>query len=702
MKYFLTMALMLTIVNTARCEILNIPSAVVVTSSDGRYLRKYMNDDGVMREAVALDKISPWLILASLAAEDKRFFEHKGVDVFAIARAVKQNIAAGKIVSGASTITQQLYRAYNNYPHTFLKKIDEAFEAVKLEKKYTKEQILSAYLNMIPYGNNCAGAQSASLLYFGINASDLSLSQAAALAGIPRAPSLYNPYKAPELFETRRLSILKKMYESGYIDQESFRLAVPDKPKILPPKFPFYAPHFSNYVAKNVKNKNIIRSTLNTNVQNIAVNALKNHIAALNKKQHVTNGAVIVLDNLNGNILAWVGSKDFFDEKSGGQNDGVTALRQPGSALKPFLYALAFANGYTPSSLISDEPVYGEDGYSPLNYDKQFHGYVRLREALACSYNIPAVKLASALGVDKFLAVLRSFGFYSLKKDAEFYGSGLSLGNGEVTLLELAQGFSILARGGIYLPVNYDADNKIYSQKRVFGESESYLVNSILSDNKARTAAFGEDSPMHMPFTLAAKTGTSKDYRDNWTVGYTPEWTVAVWTGNFDGSAMRKVSGVTGAAPIMREIALNMYRLYGATDFNRPEDIQELEVCEISGKLSGGNCNGRITEYFKKSNMPGEVCDINHDDIDSLRFSEKSEFYIKFPNDGDVFKINPSYPREAQALLFKSSANKKVTWFIDGKKLKDNTPWLLSEGKHKLFCKYGKDKSKTIEFTVVK
>ena len=678
---------------------LNVPAAVSLFSSDGRPLRRYLSEDGMFREPVPLEQISPWAILAVLAAEDKRFFEHSGVDIKAIARAAAQNARAGRAVSGASTITQQLYRAYNPGPHTLGRKVYEAVSAIRLEQMRSKEEILQAYLNIIPYGNNLSGIQAASVSYFGVNASSLSLSQAAALAGVPRAPSLYNPVSRPEAFEKRRLSVLLKMFNEGYIDEESYRLAVAEKPTVRKPQQPFFAPHFSAWAASMAGERLSVRTTLVPEIQEAVQHALKHHISKLEKKHNMTNGAVIVIDNKTGGVLAWAGSKDFFDEKNGGQIDGVRTLRQPGSALKPFLYGLAFSRGHFPSELISDSPLYGRGGYSPLNYDRHNHGMVSLRSALACSYNIPAVRLAEEIGTESFLETLHSFGFESLRKNADHYGAGLALGNGEVTLLELANAYAALARGGIWKPVSFEKDSPSGIGRRALDEKSSFLINNVLSDNQARTPAFGEDSPLHMPFMLAAKTGTSKDYRDNWTIGYTPDWTVAVWVGNFDSSPMRRISGISGAAPLMRDIAMLMRRLYGSSDFKQPAGIEEMESCPLSGLPAAASCPSRIAEYYDKEHIPAKNCPISHES--EFAYVSESKMSIEFPKDGDIYKIDPSYPIEAQALRFRSKDSLNDEWFIDGKKTAGDL-WKLREGRHSLYFMRGKKKSSVIKFMVVR
>ncbi|PIU20175.1 MAG: penicillin-binding protein 1C, partial [Elusimicrobia bacterium CG08_land_8_20_14_0_20_59_10] len=417
-----------------------------ITDRYGRALRSYL--DGAAASACApvkLEAVSPWLVLATVATEDKRFFSHPGVDLRSVARAVWQNSRNGRAVSGASTITQQLARALEPRPRTFTGKLAEMFSALRLEAGRSKEEILEGYFNGVSYGALITGAEAASRAYFGLPAKDISLAQAALLAGIPKSPVNYDPYRRPAAAFGRQRLILRRMLDSGLLDEENYRLALSEKVSIKPRESAFSAPHFADQAAKR-SGPGRVRTTLDLRVQESAAGALKNHLDALSARHHVTNGAVLVLENDTGSVLAWVGSNDFFDTAHSGQVDGVTALRQPGSALKPFLYALALSKGAKASDIIEDAPFSSPGGHAALNYDKAYHGKVRLREALACSYNIPAVRTAQKTGVSAFLAKLGDFGFASLDKPAAFYGEGLALGNGEVTLLELVNAYAALAR----------------------------------------------------------------------------------------------------------------------------------------------------------------------------------------------------------------------------------------------------------------
>ena len=671
--------------------------STLITDRYGRPLRAYLDGSAAsVCSPVRLQEVSPWLVLAAVAAEDKRFFSHPGVDFRSVARAFWQNYRSGRTVSGASTITQQLARALNPGPRTFSSKFAEFFSALRLEAGHSKEEILESYFNSISYGNLLTGAGAASEAYFGIPVKDISPAQAALLAGIPKSPVNYDPYKHPDGAFRRQRSVLHRMLDLGLLDEAGYAEALSEKIQLRKRERPFTAPQFSDYVLRRTApGSGSIRTTLDRDIQELAAKALENHLDGLRSGNHVTNGAVLVLDNSDGGVIAWVGSNDFSDAENAGQLDGVTALRQPGSALKPFLYALALSKGARTSDILEDEPLYAAGGHTTLNYDKTFHGKVRLREALACSYNIPAVRTAEKIGVESFLAKLRDFGFASLDRSAEFYGEGLALGNGEVTLLELANAYASLARGGIWFPVRFSSDGSGARPRRAVGRKEAWLITDILSDNSARTPAFGENSAFNLPFALAGKTGTTKDYRDNWAVGYTPEWTVGVWVGNFNGSPMRKVSGITGAAPVLKEVALGMNKRYPATAFNRPIGIRMMEICPVSGLPPSPFCPAVMEEVFSAGNIPSGRCgDHTAPPEPAGRAATAAKPAIKFPKSGDIFRLDPQTPRAAQALFMKADGNNPdTTWWVDGVELSDHgesAAWPLNPGIHRVYFSYSR------------
>ncbi len=650
----------------------------------GLPLRQLLSSRHTYYEPVSLDKISPWLISAVIAAEDKRFYTHSGVDVASVLRAAWQNAKEGEVVSGASTITQQLARTIAPREKTWWGKTQEAFSAVQLEHHYTKEEILEQYFNFLEFGNLTQGVQSASRFYFGLDAADLSLAQAAFLAGTLKSPTYYNPLKHFTRALKRQQYVLSQMHQSGVIDDEQYELARTEKIILRADKRPFYAPHFTQFLALLLPAENTtITTTLDRELQTQVEEIIKNNLARL-AQSNVTNGAVIVLDNATGGVLAYAGSADFNDNKHSGQVDGVRALRQPGSALKPFVYGLAFEKGnLTPATLLADSDTFFEGGFRPRNYDESFHGLVPARTALACSYNIPAVKAAEAVGTPALLDLLHQLGFSSLTKTADFYGLGLSLGNGEVRLLELASAYAALARGGLWQPILLATrpEVKLPGQPvRVLSEKTVYLVTDILKDNQARAAAFGLNSPLSVPFEMAAKTGTSKDYKDNFALGYTPRWTVGVWVGNFDASSMQKVSGITGAGPILHDVALAVEARYPSAGFIQPKGVKRASVCNETGLLAGPTCTHTHEEVFDEKNLPSSCNGQHQAAVPALQ--------ITSPQAGDIFYVDPATPREAQQLkLAANCAQNACRWIMDGKALPGvscQTWWSLAGGKHVL------------------
>jgi len=641
---------------------------------------------------VSLESLSPWLILATIATEDKRYYFHSGVDFQAVLRALWQNVSRGRVVSGASTLTEQLARALEPYPKTFWGKAREALLARSLEKQNSKRDILETYFNTISYGNQCQGVEAASRRYLGLHCSNLSLAQAAYLAAIPKSPVRYNPFRFPGQVLERQKKILDSMKEKGWVDDENWRLAQAEAVQIQKPSPENAAPHFMSFLKDHADwDRERVETTFDLSLQTELQELLSSQLKRL-KNNHVTNGAMLVVDTATGGVLAWVGSADFGDASIQGQVDGVRALRQPGSSLKPFLYGLAFSRGMKTSDLLLDEPTYTEGGFIPRNYDDQYHGFVRMRTALACSYNVPAIRLAEKVSVVRFLEFLHECGFSSLSSPPDHYGLGLALGDGEITLLESATAYAALARGGIWKPLRVlkgrepDLLSAGEEPRWILDSEEAYLVTSILSDNTARSGAFGLYSPLLLPFPFAAKTGTTKDYRDNWAVGYTPEWVVAVWVGNFDGTPMRHVSGITGAAPLLHDAAMLLSKKYPPSPFTVPSGIVEKEVCSISGDLPSADCPNRITEVFDSRFIPTTVCKLHQRKTNEASSQKDS---ILFPRQGDVFKINPAVSLRAQSILLQARSGMagNLYWKVDGKSLMPQggkTWWNLRPGKHQV------------------
>jgi penicillin-binding protein 1C len=602
-------------------------TSLKILARDGSLLRE-MNSS-VDGKGTPIDaSILPAHVKAAFyAAEDKDFEHHLGVSISAIGRAFIQNIKAKKVVSGGSTITQQLARNLVPRERSLSGKIQEALWALRLEFHLTKNEILSHYLNRASFGNGVFGIEAAAQMYFGKKAKLLSLGQASMLAAMLKSPTGHNPYRKMEKLERRRQWVLRRISVNKSCDtcsiEEAKDLGMLD---LVASNRAFLAPHFVEFVKRSIPRLHLesavtIETTLDPKLQVDIEQHVFEEVSRLHDRQ-VSSAAALVLDNHSNEVLAYVGSADFFDESIGGQNDGITMKRQPGSALKPFIYAEAFRQGLTPASVIPDleTSFEGRKGaYAPKNYDRRLHGPVRAREALANSYNVPAVRVANSIGIKATLDLLHRAGFESLTENEEHYGLGLALGNGEVSLFELARAYSGLAGGGFAKNVNFirralDANgNEIpisneFDSRRFADEKSVSLVNHILSDNSARARAFGLDNALRLPFPVAAKTGTSKGYSDNWTVGFTKEKTVAVWAGNFDGTPMVQVSGITGAGPIFRRTMQTAMSEITPAPMLDSTGLERIHICPLSGQRATDHCPSEMEEWFIKGTAPIDVC----------------------------------------------------------------------------------------------
>ena len=596
-------------------------ASLQITDRHGIVLRESLSAEGGKRTWLSYAEIPAVVKQAVLAAEDQRFFAHRGVDWLSLGRAIVQNLKARRVVSGASTITQQLVKNRFGYPRTVLGKLQEMATALRLEHTLSKEDILTQYLNRVGFANQTFGIEAAARLYFGKPAQHLSLAESVFLVGLIQAPSYFNPYSHRDRALQRQRYLLEQMYRRKAIDETSYRIARREELRLTPKEMNFKAPHFCEAILSGNTLPNVVKTTLDYYLQQKIEEIVTTRLAEL-QAYHVTNAAVLVVNNRSGEILAYLGSRDFFDETIAGQVNGVVALRQPGSTLKPFTYQLALERSYTPATLIPDIQDYpaAARSFLPENYDKKFHGPVRLRQALACSYNIPAFRVLERLGVEALYTRLHEFGFVSLQQAPSFYGPALTLGDGEVTLLELTGAYSILARRGQGFQLRYVLDSFPDSNPQpdiqLFSPQVAYLITHILADREAAMPAFGEDTPLELPFPTAVKTGTSKDYRDNWTIGFTAEYTVGVWVGNFDGTPMRQVSGISGAAPIYRDIMLYLYRYAEPPSLlaEPPPGLVTARICPLSGALVNNDCPHSIAELFSKGTEPTERCQMHRAD----------------------------------------------------------------------------------------
>ncbi len=633
---------------------------------NGDLLYEVIDPNGGRRTYVNLEDVSPYIILATLATEDKNFYTNPGYDLAAVTRALWQNYTSGYVVSGASTITQQLARILllgpdERYEQTIDRKGREIILAGEITKHYSKDQILELYLNEINYGNLAYGIEAAAETYFNTSADNLTLGQAAFLAGLPQAPSVYDIFTNPEDTLHRAEQVLGLIYSLS-VERGS---CIDIGPDILPvcvtqddlsaaarelaytefrrPQFNMKYPHWVVYIIGELEEKYgaetmyrvgfQVYTTLDPDLQSFTEEAVAEQVQALSGK-NVQDGALIAIEPSSGEILAMVGSADFYDEAISGQVNMAIRPRQPGSSIKPLTYTAAFEKGWTASTLIwdipsafrpSSDPFDTSPDYEPVNYDGKFHGPVTVRSALANSYNVPAVKTLEFVGIyddpdtpeeDGFLAFARRMGINTLTES--YYGLSLTLGGGEVTLLDLTSAFSVFANGGIrnepvsILRITDYAGQLVFEHQptpgnQVIRPEHAYIISSILSDNQARSPMFGSNSILNLSFPVAVKTGTTNDFRDNWTIGYTPDLVIGVWVGNADYTPMIDSSGLTGAAPIWsRVMQYGIQKLAdnSPTAFQRPPGIVDEIICSISGTKPSQWCHEQRSEIFAFDQMP--------------------------------------------------------------------------------------------------
>ncbi len=637
-----------------------------ILDRNGDVLYEINDPNAGRRTYIPLNGISPYLVAATLSTEDKDFYTHGGFDPLAIVRAFWENITSGETVSGASTITQQLARALLFTPEergqrTYMRKVREAILSAEIERRYSKDKILELYLNEIYYGNLSYGVEAAAETYFGETAGQLNLAEAAFLAGLPQAPSVYNIYTNRDITMVRYQNVIMGMlalsgerhciYVSNApdpvcVDGTAAAAAIQEVKNrtFTPPTTDMRYPHWVQYIRTLLEEafdpQTIYRSgftvytTLDPDLEDAAQQSVAAQVTALADK-HVTDGALVAIKPSTGEILAMVGSPDFYNDVNAGQiNMAISPTRQPGSSIKPFTYLAAFEKGWTPSTLIWDVPSeFSPSGlpndpnplYVPNNFDHKFHGPVTVRVALANSYNLPAVKTLQFVGVyddpntpqkDGLIGMAERMGITSLTSAG--YGLSLTLGGGEVSLLEMTGGYAVIANGGLRVPpvaitkiVDFQG-NVIYQYEPPAGEQvirpeHAFLMSSILSDNSARTPVFGPNSIINLPFQVAVKTGTSNDSRDNWTLGYTPDLAVGVWVGNADYTPMENTTGLTGAGPIWAEfMTFAISRLTGGnpTPFVQPGGIEEHSICTVSGTKPSQWCPSQREEYFAAGQPP--------------------------------------------------------------------------------------------------
>jgi len=580
----------------------------VILDKDGNILRAFTGQDDSWMMPVELSEINPFFAKAVLSIEDKHFYQHPGVDVLDVVRALAQNITQGRVISGASTITMQTVRLLEKRKRSFFNKIIEAAHALYLERRLTKAEILKLYFEITPFGGNIHGIKAASLRYFQKNPKDLTLSECALLAGIPQSPSRLRPDRHPAFAQKRRDRVLASMFKDGAISKPQYTQALQEPVLVSNKPFPFEAPHFSEFVKKSSNQDGLIQTSLDINIQHYAEIALKTVLSDL-KNSGVTNGSVVVIENATGKIRAFVGSNDFFSDEAEGQINGALARRSPGSALKPFTYALGIDRGfYTPSMILADVPVQ-HSGYAPINYDKQFRGPVTVRQALVNSLNVPAVEVLDRIGVQSLYSFLKDAGV-SMAKPADHYGLALTLGAPEVKLFELTNAYAMLARMGVYKPVEFSETVENKPGRRLLSVGAAYIIADMLSDTERLEAQDIFRDEKLRP-RIAWKTGTSYGHKDAWTFAYNPEYTIGVWLGNFSAKPTRSLMGVNAAAPLAFKIFDWLYTTKTVAWYEKPSEVEERKVCALSGEPIGTLCPHAKSDLFIKGKSEQKVCRVH-------------------------------------------------------------------------------------------
>lgn len=663
--------------------------AIGFDDRSGLPLGNVLSASGERVAAVSLATVSPTFVTTVIAVEDRRFYAHHGIDAIALARATFEALRARRVVSGGSTIPMQLARLRYGIPHSFLGKLHEMILALRIERGCSKAQILEAYLNRLPMGGNLVGIATGAQAYFNVLPGDLDLAQSAFLAALPNDPTALDPYRSRPALERRRQAILTALEAAGTIGAIDARRAIAERlPLARTDQGIGDAPHLVFRLAREVPRATSkrVRTTIDRDLQRFVTASARDIVAAV-RERSVRDAAAIVIDNATGDVIAYVGSADYFDRAAFGQNDGVTALRQPGSTLKPFLYELALERrAIRPTTILADVPttyaIPNAQAFTPSDYSGTFAGPVRPRIALADSLNVPAVRTLSAIGVDPFLERLHALGFAHLNRSAAYYGLGLTLGSGEVSLEELARAYATIARGGRPVRLRYRYDDPRTTAPPAIGAPADWsLITDILADPYARARSFGVASLLRLPFPSAAKTGTSSDFRDTWTAGYTRDFTVATWVGNFDGTPMRGITGVTGAAPLWNRIMLHLAERREPAPFEPPRGYRKTAICADTGARASADCRAIVDEWLDAG------------DRRSLALEKRPrapELHIDNPRDGAVYRTDGTIVVRATAPL-----QFPISWSVNGRDVAGGRAWhfTLHDGDYAIVARAGSARS---------
>ncbi|MFY9988811.1 MAG: penicillin-binding protein 1C [Chthoniobacterales bacterium] len=697
------------------------PQSVEFADRTGRPLRRVLQDQRVYRSRCLLSEVSPNVIAATLSAEDKRFRLHSGIDPLAIARALLQAVRSGQIRSGASTITQQLVKlSCQDAGRRPWSKLTEAWGALSLERHWPKDRILEEYLNRLNYGDLQVGVAAASIDYFEKPPSDLSAAEAAFLAAIPQAPSRLDPFTHFAALKARQRWVLQRMHANGFLDNAAFDRAMAEPLRLREHSREFEAPFFVDLLLERrgtlPTEGGVVKTTVDLGFNQWIYQVIARQLQTLEDK-NVTAAAAVVIENATGEVLALSGSGNYF-EPGTGQINGAWSARSAGSALKPFTYVRALEKGAFPGTVVADVPTDfpTETGlYHPNNYNHRFYGPVTLRFALANSLNVAAIKVLEREGGPEILYnALRDAGITTLEHPAAYYGLGLTIGNGEVRLLELTNAFASLARLGVYKPFRLLTPSNLglasearSTATRIFDERAAYLLADMLSDNHARAGTFGLNSYLSFDFPVACKTGTSSNYRDNWTFGFTPEFTVGVWVGNPDNSPMRGITGVTGAAPIFHEIMVKLRDRYGTSWYYEPSGIAHCFIDPLTGGRVSSDQPRAVQEIYAFPPEAGRPED--YDSAGRVRLPEEYQAWVESdqntlgdllagnrqakplriiePAAGALYYFDQDLPTDDQRLVLRAQSTGPVEWKSETLECRaegNQFTVALREGKHEI------------------
>ncbi len=640
---------------------------------------------------LALHQVPLFMQAAFLQSEDKRFYQHSGVDWRARGSALWQNIRYGDTVRGASTITEQVVRMVHPRRRHIWSKYIEGFEAAALERQYSKADIFEFYLNQLPYASHRRGVSQAARYYFGRDLSTLTEREMLALIVLARAPSAYDLYRHPDKTE-KSINRLAASVSSG----DRYQRILDQKMVLEPAQSLTEARHFSRYVRAlpGMNRHDRVITTLDAGVQSMVQQTLDQRMRSLRGRK-ARNGAALVLDHTTGEVLAWVVAGAGQEDVDGHDIDSVTVPRQPGSSLKPFLYARALDKGWNAAMFLDDSPLseaVGTGLHRFRNYSRSYYGSVSVREALGNSLNIPALLAIRYVGVADYMTVLQQLGFHSLDRSSDIYDEGLALGNGEVTLLELAQAYAVLAHGGVKRPLRLKlSDTAPAYEARVYSDESVSVIGNILSDPWARRLEFGSGGALNMPVQTAVKTGTSTDYRDAWVAGYNDRYVVAIWMGNLDRTAMDGVTGSVGPAIAMRSI------------FSKLNEGRDTKRLHISPRLvrtdvcirPGADC-ARRNEWLRA------------DDVVTDQVQAKRVLEMVRPTEGLQLAYDPRVPADHQKFRFEIeglSAGAQISWYLNdallGQSAEPHYLWLVKRGQYTLRARITNDDGSTLDMAAV-